>query len=596
MYECPNCGGNLKFDITRQALFCEYCDTTVDPYSIPEGKHAEETAIQQSVAGEPGMEMQNADASGDAGSDEYEVTVFTCTQCGGEIISEDTTAATFCSFCGSATILDSRVSKERRPAHIIPFSKTKEDCKKAYGRMMSRAFFAPKELKDPEHIEKFRGIYMPYWVYSFEKKGPARFNGVKSYRRGDYIYTNHYDLDCEIDEAYKGLTFDASSSFADNLSEAIAPFDLRQGKEFTPTFLSGFYADTSDVDQKVYEFDAEEMVTGDAGERLSNAPGCSRYGVTPSIVRDAVQPTKKSSVLAMFPVWFLSYRNGDRVSYAVVNGQTGKAAAEIPVDPKKFVAGSALLTIPLFILLNLMFTLKPTVVLAIAVILAIISIMISSRQISGLKIRRSMEDDKGFVSVQPLEEDLADLMADGREHAGGGNPYGRKKLPKSKVPGGLIVTAFGMTAMIILEVLVRLIVRGAMTGDSDEVLHMTEMLGNVMKGAATIGLVAPIIFYVAMFSHIVKTCKGKEKKEKAGAYQKATFKEKLPTIWKPIAGIVAAVLILIINPVSDWFYYIGVILCLVMVMLAFMDIIKNHNELTTRKLPQFNRRGGDENA
>lgn len=106
MYQCPNCAGNLKFDIARQKLFCEYCETTVDPYDVYKEKDAEEN------------------------SDEYEVTIFTCPQCGGEIISEDTTAATFCSFCGAATILDSRVSKERRPAHIVPFTKTKEDCKR----------------------------------------------------------------------------------------------------------------------------------------------------------------------------------------------------------------------------------------------------------------------------------------------------------------------------------------------------------------------------------------------------------------------------------------------------------------------------------
>ena len=33
MYACPNCGGNLKFDIPSQQLACEYCHTQADPYS-----------------------------------------------------------------------------------------------------------------------------------------------------------------------------------------------------------------------------------------------------------------------------------------------------------------------------------------------------------------------------------------------------------------------------------------------------------------------------------------------------------------------------------------------------------------------------------
>lgn len=135
MYECPNCAGNLKFNIARQQLHCEYCDTQVDPYSFHKEKDAGEEP--------PG---------------EYEATVFTCPQCGGEIVSEDTTAATFCSFCGAAAILDSRISKKRCPEYIIPFTKTKEDCKAAYGKMLRRAIFAPKELKDENLIEKFRGF------------------------------------------------------------------------------------------------------------------------------------------------------------------------------------------------------------------------------------------------------------------------------------------------------------------------------------------------------------------------------------------------------------------------------------------------------
>ena len=42
MYECPNCAGNLKFNIARQQLHCEYCDTQVDPYSFHKEKDAGE--------------------------------------------------------------------------------------------------------------------------------------------------------------------------------------------------------------------------------------------------------------------------------------------------------------------------------------------------------------------------------------------------------------------------------------------------------------------------------------------------------------------------------------------------------------------------
>ena len=115
MFACPNCGGNLKFDISAQKLSCENCQTLVDPYAFDS---QEKGAIEQTV---------------------FDATIFTCPQCGGEILSTDTSLAEFCSFCGASTIFHSRIQKEKRPAYIIPFKKTKEDCKKAYSSFMKMA-------------------------------------------------------------------------------------------------------------------------------------------------------------------------------------------------------------------------------------------------------------------------------------------------------------------------------------------------------------------------------------------------------------------------------------------------------------------------
>lgn len=71
MYECPNCGGNLRYDIPSKMMACASCDSKFDPYEVSERNGAQET------------------------EDEYEVTVFKCPQCGGEIYSTDNTAAGF---------------------------------------------------------------------------------------------------------------------------------------------------------------------------------------------------------------------------------------------------------------------------------------------------------------------------------------------------------------------------------------------------------------------------------------------------------------------------------------------------------------------
>ena len=69
-----------------------------------------------------------------------------------------------------------------------------------------------------------------------------------------------------------------------------------------------------------------------------------------------------------------------------------------------------------------------------------------------------------------------------------------------------------------------------------------------------------------------------------------------PVLAKPIAAILLAIVIIICNPVSDLYYYGGAIVSMGAVIWTLMDVIGRYNVLTTRKLPQFNRRGGDENA
>lgn len=549
MYECPNCAGNLKFNIARQQLHCEYCDTQVDPYSFHKEKDAGEEP--------PG---------------EYEATVFTCPQCGGEIVSEDTTAATFCSFCGAAAILDSRISKKRCPEYIIPFTKTKEDCKAAYGKMLRRAIFAPKELKDENLIEKFRGIYMPYWVYSFEKKEKIAFPGKKTHRKGDYLIIDHYMLDCQVEEAYQGLAYDASSAFSDSLSGAIAPFDLKRRKDFTPSFLSGFYADTNDVEKYAYLSEAEDIVLQDAGRVLAKDPVCRKYhagqGEGAYILRNALRPSDQSAELSLLPVWFLSYRNGERISYAVVNGQTGRAAADLPVDGKKYLAGSFLLAIPLFFLLNLLLTITPGKILMIAALLAFLCILISNRQISHILDRESGADDKGLASV--------------RSDFGTGNSGWQRRKPVSNLWDNgigkmlLIMILFPVTTLI-PALLAPVIVGGGAWG--------------IFGIMAVVAVVLSMNLVVSVFSG---GRRGRNLGEKV--FGGGHFREKRPVLIKPFGGIVLAAVILIIDPVSDWFYYIGAFVCMGTVLWAIMDIIKQHNMLATRKLPQFNKRGGDEIA
>lgn len=372
MYSCPNCGSYVKYNIATQNMKCESCASEFDPYYF---------------------EKQSTQAQA---SEYFETTVYTCPQCGGELIGDVNETAVFCSFCGSSNILESRLTSGKRPAYVIPFSVTKEDCKKSYARFIRRAIFAPSDLKDPEGIDSFRGIYMPYWAYTMKQQGPVALHGIREHRKGDYIYTDHYETTGDLDASYEGFSMDASSAFDDRLSQAIAPYRYQERQEFSPAFLSGFYADAADVEQNVYQAEAIDFASDQSFQAIRKTPGVNPALIqAPKDLTAAMRTRVDHTDNCMFPVWFLSYRKGERVAYAAVNGQTGSIAADVPIDFRKFAIGSALLTVPLFLLLNMFLMVRPFTLDIITAVIGLVAAMACHGKRESLKDRDSAESLKG---------------------------------------------------------------------------------------------------------------------------------------------------------------------------------------------------------
>jgi hypothetical protein len=53
---------------------------------------------------------------------------------------------------------------------------------------------------------------------------------------------------------------------------------------------------------------------------------------------------------------------------------------------------------------------------------------------------------------------------------------------------------------------------------------------------------------------------------------------------------------IVVNPVSDLWYYGAVILLILAVTIMEKELIEQYNLTATRKLPQFNKQGGDDRA
>lgn len=563
LYNCRNCGGNLRFDIPSQRLKCPYCESNYDCY-----------------------EFEDKEAS--RNQDSYDVTVFTCPACGGEIISNDQSIAEFCSYCGSSVVLEARLRKETRPKKILPFKKTSEDCINAYKSKLKGAMFAPKELKDPKFLENFRGIYIPYWSYRFSQKGEVSLTSTHEYRKGDYDITDYYHVSGDIDAWYDGIFYDASAAFDDSISGAIAPYDPKQMKDFVPAYLSGFYADVADVPSSVYLEEANSIVNHESLKVIQRDRGAGKYSITDN---KGTPGTNKSLCTvveepeaAMLPVWFLTWRDRDRVAYMAVNGQTGKVAADIPIDIRKYLLASLLCSVPLYFILNFLFSFKASTSLFLAGVLALITGIIHSEEISSIRKKDNRELDRGFQQIKKRraqakakrEAEAAGLKESAVERNSLKGKQKAKKEGKTQTVQKKPASLFERLVNIGLAVSFIIFVVGFFVG------FMTGGLFAAIFSRFTLNMILIVSVFVLWWFIFLD-----------GEEVTQTYRPQTGILGSQLAAILAA-LINIVHPVWDIVYYIGMILVYIGILLTIIQIIRRYNLLITRPIPELHNRGKEQ--
>jgi|GEM_PF-171335 len=603
MFQCPGCSANVFFTPQSKSMRCPYCDTEIGVKDQVRVKYATEVKLNPAAFADiaerdwsdPAPKEETVDqtdaipenttkdeAIGIAGEqiktaaedenigitsadleDTMEITVFTCTQCGAEIMAYEDTAVTFCSYCDTPTPLLSRLSNKRKPKYVVPFRITKDKAKEAYKKAVKKVPFADFQLIDELKVDKIRGIYMPYYLYSV--RGEQHFEGLAyqiDYSEGKM--KREYKIISDLNVYYDEIAFDASSSFSDEMSNGVMPYIRQSMVDFNINCLSGYYADTYDVAPEIYDEDAKNYVVEDIKKYWSKQLFVD-YTLEGQMNFDNSQLKVGRRDLALFPVWFVANRYGKRVSYAAINGATGKVYVEVPISFGKFLATSIGIALALFVLLQ-MFTLTPQIMMSICIMAALILIGHLSDMSDQLFYHENGYLDKGYLAkMDEHRRSLAKwtVMA---------NTEGRYRHKKClSILSSIAVVAIPMLAFILMLI-------GA--GANKYYAYQMGLCG---------------LFYLApVVGHINKSIQKKIKE--ITNMPSAPFKWKLKYLLKPAISILAALIILIINPAEDLVYYIADISMTMLVVGAVIDAINQYNKLTTRPLPQFNKRGGDEDV
>lgn len=130
-YKCPNCGGDLTFDPASGKYKCEYCLSSftqeeaekANPKAA-EALNGEDDAVGAQEASDAQKESSTEETKGE--TEQGEAVVYTCPNCGAEIVTDATTAATYCFYCHNPVVLSGRLSGEYMPDSVLPFKISKE--------------------------------------------------------------------------------------------------------------------------------------------------------------------------------------------------------------------------------------------------------------------------------------------------------------------------------------------------------------------------------------------------------------------------------------------------------------------------------------
>lgn len=369
-FKCPHCGGDVKYDISKEHIKCEYCgsDITREDY---------QTYLDENNA--------------------YITNELTCPQCGGTLLSYDNTLTTFCSYCGSQVEFTKRTLVTRKPDKIIPFKIGKYSAIRAYQEKINKSFFAPQWLEE-DGSNNITGIYMPYYVYKITAdQQKCRSQGTSREEHVDYTLVSTYMMQFDLHAEYNGMRFDAVSALPDALGESVDSFNTKYQKPFESSYLAGFYADGGDVDGEEYDEIAKHLIANDIrGMRLSQNNVKFKTGN----IQPEINIERETTLM---PVWLNTHKKGDKLCYAAINGETEHVAADIPIDKGKYLITSVIIAAVLFLLFNLIFTFKPWAFLMLSLVLLGVFAFVLRNAAGDVWVKENSYDDIGLIGKKEFD-------------------------------------------------------------------------------------------------------------------------------------------------------------------------------------------------
>lgn len=336
-FPCRQCGAKVEFSPGTQALACPFCGLE---NAVP--KPIEVVEEEDFLAA-----LDQASHAHDL-EDQLDVK---CAACGAEIHGLGARTALSCPYCGSNIVATAKSRRLVKPKSLLPFRITREQAQAAFEKWLRGLWFAPGDLKRRALRDgRLQGMYMPAWTYDCDattaytgQRGDAYYvtvpvttmvRGRPSVRMVRQRRIRWSPAAGTVRNRFDDVLVLAGGSLPQHLTDPLEPWDLKSLVPYDDAYLSGFGAESYQVDL-AGGFEAARAVMRPTIERTVRADiGGDEQRITSLRTRhDGV--TYKHVLL---PVWISAYRFGGRAFRFLVNARTGEVRGDRPWSKAKIAA------------------------------------------------------------------------------------------------------------------------------------------------------------------------------------------------------------------------------------------------------------------
>ena len=340
-YQCPNCSAGLLFNPEKKLFCCEFC---LSEFS--------EEDLKKTQAG---VQMKQEDEQEQSEAFCSEMNLYSCPSCGAEIFADANTAADICCYCNNPVVMGGRLTGQFKPHKIVPFGFTKEEAVKKFEAFSKKRWFAPWDFKNPENLEKARGVYYPFWVTDADTDSTydTKARRIRVWRSGnvEYTETSEYAIHRQGDIHFEDIVTSAYSEEDKQWLEGILPYPSDKLQDFDSPYLQGFYAKKRNVEREDITEEVKDRMNSYATAVLRGT--VSGYNsVDPG--RVLVKVNHSNWDYTLFPVWVLTYKDKSGKAWRFsMNGETGKIYGKMPVALSKLAILLGAIAVPLTVLFSI---------------------------------------------------------------------------------------------------------------------------------------------------------------------------------------------------------------------------------------------------